>query len=207
MEFDTNFQEDLPLLSSTLFSNQTPLKLQEYPMNNVFPLDYESSSSKPLMFQNSNFDKLINLVPPNGSNLNPSQSFVHFSATTDGSSSIPFTGIPTQSIDPFGSDYITQNNLMHGFRSTRNYLWDYISPQAIDQSQQPNANYHIYPPPLSSNFQGFGLPTVVNGLPTDDVSCITKNGQIKRRRAIKKGGKSSKNFNIIKGQWTPQEDK
>lgn len=204
MEFDTNFREDLPLLSTLLSDQyQSPFKVEDQPNNNgLIPLHHSTNSSKqPLLFQNYN----------NG-----------------GSISLPFSDIPTQSVDPFGSklkgllfnysmpnfsvsDDNTQNKPMHnGFLSS---LWDYNNPQGINQIQQPNVKSHIYPPPsMGNNTTGFPKDFNIScKASTDQIGNSNDHQKIRRTHMVMRnkggGNRSSKKSNIIKGQWTPHEDK
>lgn len=140
-----------------------------------------------------------------------------------GSSSIPdHFGVLTPSADPFeayangfSKDFGAygsssppsvplasdgQNGLfMHGFY----------------QAQSTVAKNQIYPP---LSFREFGSATNAKLMMTNELSCITaaaadqtrfhkRAGKKKRMLIIRKASKVQKKSNIIKGQWTPQEDR
>uniref|UniRef100_A0A2N9HYE6 Uncharacterized protein n=1 Tax=Fagus sylvatica TaxID=28930 RepID=A0A2N9HYE6_FAGSY len=213
MEFDTNFREDFPFLS-TLASN-SPSKPPELPNElggNQFSL--EASSPKGLIHNFHNFDNF----PLNGSNLNPHH-VDH--VNIEGSTTHPLDGIQIPYSDPFEAysngffkefnAYAStlfapdgKNGNMHGFESTIG-LWDNPQKNLV----QPIAQNQIY---LPLNYQQLGS---ANGRLAEDMSCTTaENGyhmkadEKKRKRMnMRKASKAQKKTNIIKGQWTPQEDR
>lgn len=195
MEFDYNLREDSPFLSCFFSDNLSKPELT----TNGFSL--EASSSKELVHDFQHFD---------GFNLNPDHHVDHFNVEGY-SSSDPLYGIQAPWVSEgflkdfnayastlFASD--GNNGNMHGFESSQNNL---VQPMA-GQSQ-------IY---LPLNIKELGSANVRLA---DDVSisCITlENGyqsrayQKKRKRVhIRKASKVQKKHNIIKGQWTPQEDR
>ncbi|KAF3444639.1 hypothetical protein FNV43_RR14332 [Rhamnella rubrinervis] len=215
MDFVTNSSREDFALS---FYDHNPLKPPQLCNNNEFSL--ESS--------NSHHDHRHQLLP-NGSNLN-FQSFDHDHNFTiqGGSSSNPFIGVPNPCIDPFDAytngvpmDFnansmpllasdSTQNGLfMHGnfHTTTAKAISDYhpeIQAQSLAQTQ-------LYP---SLNFRELGSDSTTK-LPADDqLSCVTAQTRLHKRVAkkkrplhMRKASKVQKKSNIIKGQWTLQEDR
>jgi myb proto-oncogene protein len=197
MEFDNNLREDFPFLSCFFSDNLSKPELT----TNGFSL--EASSSKELVHDFQHFDGF--------NNLNPDHHHVDHFNVEGYSSSDPLYGIQAPWVSEgflkdfnayastlFASD--GNNGNMHGFESSQNNL---VQPMA-GQSQ-------IY---LPLNVKELGSANV---RVADDVSisCITlDNGyhrrayQKKRKRVhIRKASKVQKKHNIIKGQWTPQEDR
>ncbi|XWS44159.1 hypothetical protein CRYUN_Cryun15aG0020700 [Craigia yunnanensis] len=230
MEFDTSFREDFPFLSS-LFSDNNSSSFKPDFGNGIFPLGDGSSSSKGL-FHNFILSDNNHHSTPNVNNaplLNPHH-FHQFSI--DGSSKNHFFGVSSTCTDPFepytngfsndldsytpsllfAPDGSTVNNdLFQGFQAEG--CWDFsqnkASAQALPDTDQ---SYHHLP----LNFQD-QQPTVTAKL-ADEVSCVTadqNNGfqdkvdQKKNKRFFqtRRSGSKAKKTNIIKGQWTPQEDR
>lgn len=200
MEFDNNLREDFPFLSS-LFSDHNPSKPE---LTNGFSL--EASSSKGLVHDFQHFDDHDHF-PLTGFNLNPLHVDDQY-FNVEGSSSDSLSGI--QSPWPVFNAYGNINANMHGFESSSvGLVWD--NPQ--NNLVQPMAGQisQIYLP--LNNIQELGSANI--GRLGDDVSCITLESgyhrrayQKKRKRVhIRKASKVQKKHNIIKGQWTPQEDR
>ncbi|XP_037495382.1 transcription factor MYB118 [Jatropha curcas] len=188
MELKRKLTEEFPYLSSLL--SDYPLK-QEV-IANGYP--HEKG-----MFQN--LDYLIN---GDGSIFNNSTNHNHFIGL-EGSSKNPFFGISSSTsfdIDPLiktsllhnadykGGDY--NNRLLHGFQLPK-----------IGANRQN----HIYHQKMSPNMV----------LDHDQVSCVIADNhglsknfdhrKDKKPHQVKKVGKPQKKSHIIKGQWTPQEDR
>lgn len=211
MEFDTNFRDDFLFLSS-LFSDTPPKP------TNVFSLG--ASSSKGSFDNLHHFDQYSPLIS-NGSNLNPHHIYQFSCEGT--SSSNPLSGVQTPYSDPFDQAYANgflkdpnahafslfapdgKNGNMHDFESSLGH-WDYSQNNMV----LPRAQSQIYY--LSLNVQE---PASANGRYVDDVSCITAEnvydgiGDQKKRSPVhtRKADRVQKKTNIIKGQWTPQEDR
>ncbi|XP_031249852.1 transcription factor MYB118-like [Pistacia vera] len=207
MEFDSSFREDYPFLSSLLADN--PFSNPEFGngFSSVFDNSSSSSSNKGL-FHNSHYQ----LELDHDSFLTNPQSFSRL--TIEGSSKNPFFGVSKPSFDPFevytnifSADHVVDctplipnaaNGLLHG--SDGSAFW----AQSVPETQ-------IYQP---IKFQEFG--SAAARLP-DEVSCITGDQNAtyhqkvdqKRYKRIqtRRGGKPPKKHNLIKGQWTAQEDK
>ena len=117
--------------------------------------------------------------------------------------------IPSLPLAPDGST--VNNGLFQGFQAEG--CWDFsqnkASAKALPETDQ---SYHHLP----LNFQDQQPP--VTAKLADELSCVTadqNNGfqdkvdQKKNRRFFqtRRGSKALKKTNIIKGQWTPQEDR
>lgn len=111
---------------------------------------------------------------------------------------------------PFLASDSTQNGLfMHGnFHATSTRAISDYHPEIQAQSL---AQTHLYP---SLNLREFGSASATK-LPADDqLSCITAQTRLHKRVArkkrplhMRKASKVQKKSNIIKGQWTLQEDR
>jgi myb proto-oncogene protein len=203
MEFDNSLREDFPFLSS--FFSDNPLK----PADSTNGFSVEASSSKELVHEFQHFDDHHHHhFPISGFTLNPDENHVddhHFNV--EGSSSDPLAGIQApwaseeflKDFNAYASTLLASDGNMHGFENSVG-LWD----------NDPQKNLVL---PL--NIQELGSADV--RLQADDVSCITlENGyhrsaaydEKKRKRVnIRKATKIQKKSNIIKGQWTLQEDR
>ncbi|KAG6719983.1 hypothetical protein I3842_03G035300 [Carya illinoinensis] len=189
MEFDANFREDFPCLSNLFSDNNTPPKPD---LTDGFSL--EPSSCKASLFDD--FDGHFDHFPLTVSNLNPhDHGDDHFNV--EGSTSNPVSGIREYPCTDPCEAYA--NAFLNDFTA---------SLFASDGGQS-----HIY---LPLNIQEHDGPT--NGKFADDISCITaENGYNRklavqrkiRKRAVhtRKAIKVQKKPTIIKGQWTPQEDR
>ncbi|XVE67900.1 hypothetical protein DITRI_Ditri09bG0025100 [Diplodiscus trichospermus] len=230
MEFDTNFREDFPFLSS-LFSDHSTFKTDFG--NGFVPLGGDVSGSS------SSFKGLLhNFILPDQHNHNNSTDLnasvlnpYHFHQfSNDGSLKNPFFGVSSTCTDPFepysngffndlnayipslpfAPDDTVNNGHFQGFQSDG--CWEFS--QNKDSAQKPlpetDQSYH-----QTLNFQDQPPPVAVKL--TDELSCVTadQNGyqskvdQKKNKRFFqtRRGSKAIKKTNIIKGQWTPQEDR
>ncbi|XP_021299322.1 transcription factor MYB118 [Herrania umbratica] len=220
MEFETSLREDFPFLSN-LFSDNSPLKPD---FGNGFPLD-GSSSSKGLLHNfilpdHSHYSPSVN----NGPLLNPHH-FHQFPA--EGSSRNPFFGVSltcTDAFEPyvngfpndlnayipslaFAPDGVNNNVFLQGFQSEG--CWDFsqkVPPQPLQPETQTT-----YQPLIFQDQEGPVAAKVA-----DEVSCVTgdQNGyqdkvdqKRDKRFQTRRCYKAPKKSNIIKGQWTPQEDR
>lgn len=236
MEFDSNFKDDLPLFSS-FFSDKTESKPQlvlddndndhgDFSGMELGSSSSPSSSSKGLFhslqlhnnFENHNHNQYLHqYFPINGSSdhhhhpMNNNNNNNHFSNIDHGSlqnllSEIPIT---TQYFDPkiepdftnneFSKDQsfenIGANKFMHGFLGCGNNVWTNFPGNFLPQfSQLPNSHLGLGSSSSSS---------------TGNFSFIGYDHNKKRKRIqLRKENKPPKKLpNIIKGQWTPQEDR
>lgn len=223
MDFVTNTREDFPLS----FSDHNPLKPSEPCKNHGFSLEELSNPSKRL-FQTTHHDDDHHQLLQNGSNLN-FQSFDDHNFTIQGSSSKPFFGVPNPCINPFegytngfSEDFNSYPSSMPSASDSQNGIFMHgnfhgTSTRAISgyhpeipghSSSQPQ----LYP---SLNFQEYGSASTTK-LPADDqLPCRAEQtrqhhkrvGKKKRPLHVRKASKIQKKSNIIKGQWTPQEDR
>ncbi|KAJ4729251.1 transcription factor MYB98-like [Melia azedarach] len=213
MEFDSSFRDDYPFLVS-LFSDS----LFKSDLENGFSF-LENSSSKVGLFHNlhtsvdhglinecfSSPDQL-NRFSPEGSSKNPTfgistPSFDAIEAYTNGVSGSG-NGFNSTHLMPNGA-----NGVLHGSESGR--FWDYSQKF----SAQPASETQIYQPVM--NYPQCGSSSTAR-LP-DEISCITgenayhqdlKADQKRYKRMhVRRERKLPKKNSIIKGQWTPQEDK
>ncbi|KAJ7970818.1 transcription factor MYB98-like [Quillaja saponaria] len=203
MEFSTNFREDFPFISGLFPEN--PQKPDHQLPNMVTP--FETSASQTTnngLFHNFHLFHDQNHPVNGNSNLNTHQHFFNF--TIEGSSSNPFSMIQTRPIDPFANGYLpnfapnTKMGAMHGFNQTgRGLSLDFPENLPVNQTTQK-----IY----QAGFQDFGSVPLKPGLIQDEFMSCTANLQRKKRRVkASKSGKVEKETNIIKGQWTPDEDR
>ncbi|XP_022752240.1 transcription factor MYB118-like [Durio zibethinus] len=231
MEFDTSFRDDFPLLSSLLSNNNSSSFKPDFG-NGFFPLVDGSSSSKGLLENFILHDQNHHLTPNvnNASFLNPHHFHQFF---IDGSSKNPFLGVSstcTNPFEPFANGFSNDLNayipslpfapesstvkdgLFQGFQTEG--CWDFSQNKAPAQPlTEIDQIYHHQP----LNFQDQQPP--VTAKLADEVSCVTadqNNGlqdkvdQKKNKRFFqsrRSGSKALKKTNIIKGQWTPQEDR
>lgn len=226
---DTNSREDFPFFASA-FSDNPSKQQPELIYDNGFPL--ESSSYKPLFQNPHHFNHHHHQLPQNGSNLNFHTSLDHFFPEGGSSSSIPIFGVPTPSIDPFEA-YTNGFSKDFGAYNSSSSLSSPSMPLASDRQKgifmhsfhpstgitdhhqeipvQTMAKTQIYPP---LSFREFGSTSAKL---TNELSCITaaaaetrfqkRVGKKKRIHVMRKASKAQKKSNIIKGQWTPQEDR
>ncbi|GAV67951.1 Myb_DNA-bind_6 domain-containing protein [Cephalotus follicularis] len=219
MEFDTSFREEFPFLSSLLSDHQNPFLKPDQLTNGLASLEAPSNSNKGLFYNfHHHLDhSLIDASPI----LNPH----HLNQISiEESSKDTFFGISSTCTTPF-EPYISNDlnliaqayipcvpdggsTLLHGLQSGE--IRDYPQKYVVDQ---PLAQTHIYDPPINSKDQlGSGSARVA-----DEISCITgENGcheKVDQKRSTtkrmqnRKGNKNQKKKNIIKGQWTSQEDR
>ncbi|XP_041005509.1 transcription factor MYB118 [Juglans microcarpa x Juglans regia] len=219
MEFDANFREDFPFLSNLFSDDNTPPKPE---LTDGFSLE-PSASCKDSLFDDlhGHFDHF----PLTGSNLNPHDHGDHFNV--EGSTSNPLSGIrECPCTDPceayanaflndftaslFASDSTNEN--MQGFESSYLSFWDNPDQKNLVQPTTGGQS-HIY---LPLNIQEHDGPS--NGRFADDISCITAENEYNRKLAVqrkirkraehmRKAGEVQKKPSMIKGQWTPQEDR
>ncbi|OAY29491.1 transcription factor MYB98 [Manihot esculenta] len=221
MELDRKLREEFPYLSSLL--SDFPLK---HEIESGFSSHEAPFSSNKGLFQSIHHLDHHNLHLP--SPFNSQYHLDHF--TIEGSSKNPFLGVSATCIDPleplpngFSSDlnaFVSAALLpanggesgydhrpLHGSLQRRSF-GDY-NPQKFDEANDPlgqKLTYHHQ----SLNMRSMNLAKL-----PDEVSCITgDNGYGKeadhrkdQRFQIKKDGKVHKKAQIIKGQWTPQEDR
>ncbi|XP_004142853.1 transcription factor MYB98 [Cucumis sativus] len=234
MEFDSNFKDDLPLFSS-FFSDKTESKPQlvlddndndhgQFSGMELGRSSSPSSSSKGLFhslqlhnnFENHNHNQYLHqYFPINGSsdhhhhhpmnNNNDNHFSIDHGSLQNLLSEIPIT---TQYFDPkiepnftnneFSKDQsfenIGANKFMHGFLGCGNNVWTNFPGNFLPQfSQLPNS--HL----------GLGSSSSSSG----NFSFIGYDHNKKRKRIqLRKENKPPKKLpNIIKGQWTPQEDR
>ncbi|KAJ9152871.1 hypothetical protein P3X46_026382 [Hevea brasiliensis] len=227
MELDRKLREEFPYLSSLL---------SEYPLKQEIASVFSSheaplSSNKGLFHSIHHLDHHNHHLPINGPSLFNSQ--YHLDHTIEGSSKNPFVGISATCIDPLepftngfsndltafvsaallpvnGGESGDDHRLLRGSLERRPF-GDH-NPQKIDETTDlldQKFTYHHQ----SLNFEEMGSMNLAK-VP-DEVSCITAdNGYNKKtdhrkdkRFQIKKEGKIHKKSHIIKGQWTPQEDR
>ena len=224
MEFDTSFREDFPFLSS-VFSDNSIFKPDFG--NGFFPLgDGSGSSSSKGLLHNFILPDHNHHSTPNVNNaslLNPHH-FHQFSI--DGSSKNHFFGVSSTCTDPFepdsngfsndlnaytpsfpfAPDDTVNNGPFQGFQSegccdfSQNKVSAHQPLPETDQSYNQPLNFQDQQPPMTAKL-------------ADEVSCVTadqngvdqKNNQ--RFFQTRRGSKALKKTNIIKGQWTPQEDR
>ncbi|XVE83997.1 hypothetical protein DITRI_Ditri16bG0133400 [Diplodiscus trichospermus] len=235
MEFDASFREDFPFLSSLFSDHNSSSFKSDDDFGNGFLLlgDGSSSSSSssppsPLcskgLLHNFIFSDHGHHSTPNDCLLNPHQ-FHQFSI--DGSSKTPFFGVCstcTDRFEPFNTGFsndlngyapslsfapdacsAVNNGLFQGFQAES--CWDFSQNKASAQPlPETDQNFHQQPP----NFQD-QQPQVTAKL-ADEFSCVTadRNNQKKKQRFFqtrRSGSKALKKTEIIKGQWTPQEDR
>lgn len=225
MEFDSNFKDDLPLLSSFFSDKTTELKPQldddnDHGEFSRMELGSSSPSSSKGLFHSlqlhNNFDNhnhnhnhhqyLHQYFPINGSDhsINNNNNN-HFSIDGSLQNLLDHHMPTTQCFDPkiepnfgneFSKDHTFENGanykFMHGLLGSGNNVWTNFPGNFLPQfSQLPNS--HL----------GLGSPA------TSDFSIIGYDHNKKRKRIqLRKENKSPKKLpNIIKGQWTPQEDR
>ncbi|XP_041006823.1 transcription factor MYB118-like [Juglans microcarpa x Juglans regia] len=229
--FDTNFRDDF-LFFSSLFPDQS---LSEPELKNGFSLENSNSSSKDLSDNLHHIDNSFPLIST-GSDLNP-HLHVDDHFNVEGFITDPNPGIQAPCPDQylaceayesheflkdFNANYASSSTLfasdskngnMHGFETSSLGLLDNIPHQNF---VQPIAQTQIYLP-----LKIIQQPASANGNFADDISCITaENGyynyrqiladqDIKRKRVlhIRKASRVPRRPTIIKGQWTPQEDR
>ncbi|CAK7328096.1 unnamed protein product [Dovyalis caffra] len=213
MEFNTKLREEFPFLSSLL---------SEYTLNpegaNEFSPE-EALSSKGLFH---NFHHPITNSPL----------FDHF--TIEGSSKNPFSGISGTCIDPAGLDALATgfsthdlnayastplspadcgDRLLHGLQ--RRQVWDYDSQKIFEAYSLDKKEMNG---PLQ--FEEIGsMSTGNNKGSTDEVSCVSTEDthdqyqkkvdhhRTAKKLLLKKDSRVHKQSQLIKGQWTPQEDR
>ncbi|KAJ8750306.1 hypothetical protein K2173_014221 [Erythroxylum novogranatense] len=213
MEIDTKFRDEFPYLSSLLI---------EYPLKHELTngLSLEAPSSKQALFHNFHqLSHLANIDDGQSSSFNAR--FLDRFNSIEGSSKNIFAGISETCIDPvqalvseFSGDlsaYLSVSfspdvaeKLLHDFQSKP--FWD--CPEKPEDTCFDEEQMHQ---PLT--FEDFRL--INSRVPTDDSSSVTeKNDHQKRvvqkkdkRLQVKKHSRPCKNINIIKGQWTPEEDR
>ncbi|CAK9308874.1 unnamed protein product [Citrullus colocynthis] len=223
MEFDSNFKDDLPLLSSFFSDKTTELKPQlddddDHGEFSRMELGSSSPSSSKGLFHSlqlhNNFDNhnhnhhqyLHQYFPINGSDhsINNNNNN-HFSIDGSLQNLLDHHMPTTQCFDPkiepnfgneFSKDHTFENGVnykfMHGLLGSGNNVWTNFPGNFLPQfSQLPNS--HL----------GLGSPA------TSDFSIIGYDHNKKRKRIqLRKENKPPKKLpNIIKGQWTPQEDR
>ncbi|XP_057982338.1 transcription factor MYB118-like [Malania oleifera] len=191
MEFDKNFREDLGFLPTIL---QNSFELDNF--GNGF------SSMEGLQFEGA-----------------PYQDFYPVDQVSiERSSPNPFLQLPTpcfDSIEAYGNESGSVNGVKHDFHQGIKAILDHHHPTNHHQRTnlaQMEQSLQIYPPFVS--FQEFGFMDTCKRL-DDQVSCITsKNGHHKEGDMKKKGSlqlkdkvKDHEKPNIVKGQWTPEEDR
>lgn len=235
MEFDSNFKEDLPLLSS-FFSDKPESKPQLDDDNDdefsAMELASSPSSSKGLFHNlqlhnfdhhhhhNQNHHQYLHHFPINGSDSNHHHhhhlDHHHHHFSIDGSLQSLLSGMPTQCFDPnfepfgneFSKDHTFENGakLMHGLLGS-GAVWTNFPGNFMPQiSQPPNSSTHLGLGSASSTAAACRF--------LDEVSCVTADSsgydhnKKKKRIQLRKENKPPKKLpNIIKGQWTPQEDR
>lgn len=191
--FDHRDNHHLPLNGSNILNSQTGFGHFTTELGSS-----SSSSSNP--FQLGVSTPCIDPFEP------CSNGFTKDIVSTAYNSSVPF---PSQS----------QNQVMHGLiqSGTAKPFW---GNQNLTSSAQPVPQTYLYPPATAtSNLRDLGSS---KNLPDDHNSCIStvdqkgcqkrsssSAGQKKRKRIhmIRKASKVQKKSNVIKGQWTPQEDR
>ncbi|XP_022992905.1 transcription factor MYB118-like [Cucurbita maxima] len=214
MEFDSNFKDDLPLLSS-FFSDKAeskpPLDDDDDREFSGMELGCSPSSSKGLFqslldhhhHNNNHFQYLHQYFPVvnrsdsiDNSN-NSHYDLDHHRRRLDGSLQSLLSEMPTQCFDPkfeaFSNEapkdqsFESGAKFMHGFAGSGG-VWTNFPGNFMPQFSQP-PNSHL----------GLGLSDTIIGY-----------DHIKKRKRIqlRKENKPPKKLpNIIKGQWTPQEDR
>ncbi|PON52486.1 Octamer-binding transcription factor [Parasponia andersonii] len=139
---------------------------------------------------------------------------------------VPYTNGFSKDLSAFNSSVPfpsqSQSGVMHGLvQSSTKPFWG--NQNLISDQPAVPETYDLYPSSTAAtlNFRDVGS---ARNLPDDHVSCISTDdkkvcrkkssssssvGQKKRRRIhmIRKAGKVQKKSNVIKGQWTPQEDR
>ncbi|XWS40724.1 hypothetical protein CRYUN_Cryun17cG0019900 [Craigia yunnanensis] len=231
MEFDSSFREDFPFLSSLFSDNNSNSTFKPDFGNGFLSLadGSGSSSSKGLLYNFILRDHNHHSTPNvnNASLLNPHH-FHQFSI--DESSKNPFFGVSSTCTDPFepnsngfsnelnayipslplAPDGTVNNGLFQGFQSEGS--WDFSQNKASAHQPLPETDQSYHQP---RDFQDQQPP--VTAKLADEVSCVTadQNGfgdkvdQKKNKRFFQTRtcSKALKKTNIIKGQWTPQEDR
>lgn len=241
MEFDSNFKDDLPLLSS-FFSDKTDSKLKlDIDVDSgggddggeFLGMELPSSSSSKGLFhslQVHHYDhhhqnhQYLHHFPINGSDsINPQ----HHNFSIDGSlqSLISGMNMPASSqscnFDPnfepnflgneFSKDHTFENGakFMHGLLGS-GAVWTNFPGNFLPQiSQLPNSNNNnsiIHQAALGS--ASMFLDHEASCITADSSGFNDQNKKKKRVLQIRKENKPPKKLpNIIKGQWTPQEDR
>ena len=220
MEFNTKLKEEFPFLSSLL---------SEYSLNpegtDDFSLEEEAFSSKGLFYNLHHLDNshLINNTPL----ITPSY-LDHF--TMEGSSKNPFSGICTDPahLDSLAGDFSSHDlnackstpllpagcgdRLLHGLPGGPVREYDYqkiFEARSLSQKEMKGQR----------KFEEIGLMSAANnGVSTDGVSCVStedskyhKQADHHHRKArklmLEKDSKVDRRSHVIKGQWSPQEDR
>ncbi|XVF14078.1 hypothetical protein REPUB_Repub09cG0025900 [Reevesia pubescens] len=237
MEFDTTFRDDFPFLSSLFSDNNSNSTFKPDFASGLFsPLADASSSSSSSKGLLHNFildpDHNHHSTTPNANNASSLSNPHHFyQFSLEGSSKTPFFGVSSTCTDlfepytngfsndlnayvpslPFAPDHgsTVNNGLFQG-----EACWDFSQNKASAQPlHETDQTYHHQP----LNFQDQQPP--VTAKLADEVSCVTadqNNGynqdkvdhkKNKRFFQTRRGSKALKKTNIIKGQWTPSEDR
>lgn len=210
MELDSSFRDDYPFISS-LFSDN----LFRSDLENGFS-SLENPSSHGISFHNHHNNHDCGLISE--STFSNPRYLNRF--TIEGSSTGPPLGISATSFDPlevYSNGFLgtenayastplvptSTNEVLHG--PERRGFWNY-SRNFSAQSKPETPNFQ----PILMNFQDYGSSSAK--LP-DELSCVTgenaHNQDQKRYKRVlmKRERKLPKKNNIIKGQWTPQEDR
>ncbi|XVF58050.1 hypothetical protein PTKIN_Ptkin07bG0031500 [Pterospermum kingtungense] len=236
MELDTSFREDFPFLSTLSSENTSSDPLKPGFENGLFPLAGGSSSScsssakgllhnfilNPDQNQHSTLDvnntplldpQDFHQIPVDGSPKNPflgvsSTCTDHLEPYTSGFSSDLNAYIPSLPFAPDGGSS-TNDHLFQGFQAEG--CWDFSQNKAsVQPLSETDQSFHHQP----MEFQDQQPPVT-----TDEFSCVTadqnngfedkvdENEDQRLFQTRRSGSRAHKKIDIIKGQWTPQEDK
>ncbi|KAJ7974596.1 MYB-related transcription factor [Quillaja saponaria] len=205
MELNTNFTKDLPLVSSFISENP-PNPDQLSSMVNPFEISSSPSTNQGALFHN--IHPCHQNHPLNGdSNLNSNQHF--FNSHIEGSSSNPFSMIRTCPADqPFATGLVTDftNPIHFAVHVAPNSKMD--SMHAGQTGTGLNLGQVALKPMYEPSYPELGLVRPQEQFPSINGECDypEKTSDQHRKKKKNEGETKNKAGNIIKGQWTPEED-
>ncbi|KAJ8775110.1 hypothetical protein K2173_020114 [Erythroxylum novogranatense] len=217
MELDLNFRDEFSDLSRLLL---------EYPLKQELTngLSFEAPSSKPFWFHSFHQLGLLANIDCGSSSSSSSSSNPHHPdhfTTIEDSSKNPFSGISETCTDPLQARAIE----FSGDLSV--YLSIGFSPDVVDKFLQDFQSKPFFNSPHNCEDRFFhetktcqplkfeDFVSISAKIPADDSSCQSaENWHHKpvgakkdKNLQVKKDSRAYKKINLIKGQWTPEEDR